>query len=627
MRFLRKPPFADSCYFLSNRSLLFHRFYDSGFRNKWTGLWSGERKLLEYFAVSVGGEWLSPENIEKTEYTFSSCIHTYRTSKGRVTETLFIPHGTDDLMIEISSSSTMKLEVKLGVNIRMSNENETSRKYEVVHGSRTVNISNVLGSVSVNVSEDIDFQRKDSYEVHEPSGEKQSYFFPGTLRISGKNVVISIGSGAFGTEKFSSLLEEKKEAYDDIVRGKIKSSSPRLAESFRSCILSMEMLKGRDGYYAGFPWFRQYWGRDTFWSTDAAIRLGDSEHVKRTLMFFSEKSRDGCIPNFVSESMGNSFNSIDATLLWGISIDRLLKATGDLDFARTVYPKLEESFRYIMSRREGAFISHDTENSETWMDTQRRRKHAVEVQALFYLFLQSMEHVSRVLGRNENAGEAHEAMKLLREIFDDEFFMGSFYADTKDSHGLVRKKTANAAVAIMTGLGKKCAPVMKTLSSDTFSSLKGVRTVSSDEHVYNPSGYHNGSTWSLTTLWAAAAQFRCGRSDDAWKNISLMMDDIRTDSIGSIGECWDSETGKLLGCPMQLWGEAMFISILDEFMLGIEIDALKNKVTVSPSLPSAVKEVTRSVFIGGKSVSIHIRKSGKGYNITCDGSDVKLIKK
>ncbi len=627
MKFIRRGNLGDLSYFLSNGSCFFHRFADSGFRNKWTGMWSGEKKLLEYFAVKIGDEWLSPDNAESIRYGFSECVHTYGTKYGKVRETLFIPEGNNALMVEILCEKTADIEVKPAVNIRLSNENETKRGYEVMRHGNSFTAGSVMGDVQFVFDPGCRLKVMNAYETHRPSDEPQNYFIPALIRTRGRRLLFSAGTEGMNLADYGRLLREKREKYSSIVNGKIKSDCRVLEDAFNSCSIAMEMLRGEHGYRAGLPWFHEYWGRDTFWSLQAAMSLGEFGHARNVIEFFSENARDGCIPNFVSESSGNSFNSIDATLLWMISLADLIRRTGDTVFLASIFGKVEESVDYIFSREKNGFIRHDSEAGETWMDTQRRPANAVEVQALYHGFLRAAAYLAGTSGSDEMAKKLSGKLRMLENMFDREFFRDGFYTDSIGPGVPVKKRTSNAVVPLFMGLGRKCSAVLKPIESDEFSCAKGVRTLSRRDHEFNPSGYHNGSAWSLTTLWAAAAQFRCGRPEAGWNNMRKMIRDMSMDALDCIGECWDSETGAIIGCPLQLWGEAMFIRLVDEFMLGIEMDALKNALKVSPAFPGDVKRIRRLVFMGGSALNLDVRRTGKRYAIFCDRNDVKLIKK
>jgi hypothetical protein len=107
----------------------------------------------------------------------------------------------------------------------------------------------------------------------------------------------------------------------------------------------------------------------------------------------------------------------------------------------------------------------------------------------------------------------------------------------------------------------------------------------------------------------------------------ILAEDIERDGLGCIGECWNSEDSSLIGCPLQLWGAALFITIVDDFMLGIEVDAPGISISVCPRIPSCIGRIERNILIGKEEVTIIFEKKKNGLIVNCSSPAVKLIKK
>ncbi|MFH0956244.1 MAG: hypothetical protein V1813_00115, partial [Candidatus Aenigmatarchaeota archaeon] len=208
------------------------------------------------------------------------------------------------------------------------------------------------------------------------------------------------------------------------------------------------------------------------------------------------------------------------------------------------------------------------------------------------------------------------------------FCRGGVYADRIEKGMPMEKKTANALVPLFMGPGRPMPTVLGWAENRSMLlSEMGIRTLSKDEEGYSPSGYHTGSSWSIATAWAAAAQFSCGRPEQGWSMAKILAEDIERDALGCIGECWNSEDSTLTGCPLQLWGAALFITIIDDFMLGIEVDAPGMSVSVCPRIPSSVGKIERMVLVGKEEVTLTFEKTSKGLDVRCSSPAVKLIKK
>jgi glycogen debranching enzyme len=623
--FSRSGRLGKYSYFLGNGRCFFYRFSDSGFRNKWCGLWCGGKKISEYFAVKANGEWLSPENQKSFEYDFSKAVHTYETDAGRVTETLFVPEDSSSVMVVIDAPPKTRIEVKVAANVRLANENVTDRRYTLSEAKDRVEMENGLGKAVISIGEGGRFEFSGTYEEHTPSGERQNYFMPGKISFTRIRSVFSVGAELSDVRNADALLRMKKSHHASLLRGMIASDCRELSKAFESCILSLELLKKDGGYYAGLPWFQQFWGRDILWSLPAIISLGRHFEARDILSFFAEKSEKGRIPNFVSESGERALNAIDATPLWVIGLERYVRCSGDVEFLRSMEKHLQSSMEFLSSRSAGGFLMHDSTESETWMDTLKRKGAAVEVQALYFRALLSASYLFQLLGKD--SGTLQKSAEFLSKNFDDVFLRDGFYADRIENGKAVTTMTANAFVPLFMGPGKGCPGMLECARSPRFLSARGIRTRARDDPGYDPKGYHTGSAWSLTTAWAAAAEFSCGRPQQGWDIMKILAEDTERDALGCIGECWNPEDMSLSGCPLQLWGAALFITLVDDFMLGIEANAPGMSVSVCPRIPSHIKKIERTILIGREQVTITFEKTEKGLSVSCSSPAVNLIKK
>ena len=350
MEFSREGDLGNLSYFLSSKRCFFHRFADSGFRNKWTGLWGNEKKLVEYFAIRAGSEWLSSCNIERIEYDYSKAVHHYMTPRGAVKETLFIPEGMGFLAVRITLPESMEVELKLAVNIRLPGENETKRKYEVLEKSRSLEIRNELGCVSFSSRDGYELRGSGEQASHRPSGEPENYFVPGAIMMKGKEITFSIGEGVLENGSFQRILAAKEDARRRACMGLIDSDSEELVKGFRRCASAMGLLRRDGGYYAGLPWFQHFWGRDSLWAVPAITSIGRADEARMILRYFAENSEHKSVPNFVSVTMGKSFNSIDATPLWLIALEQYTRSCGDKRFLREMMPYVICFTEFIYSR-------------------------------------------------------------------------------------------------------------------------------------------------------------------------------------------------------------------------------------------------------------------------------------
>jgi len=304
--------------------------------------------------------------------------------------------------------------------------------------------------------------------------------------------------------------------------------------------------------------------------------------------------------------------------------------SGDLAFLRRMRPYLETSTRFLLSHDTDGdgYIEHDLDFPETWMDTLKRDSRAVDIQALYYRALLSARHMLSLLpDRNGLVEEVSSTAGILRENLERDFFHNGFFADRLFWKQAVAIRTANALVPLLCGFRRHAREVLEAIESEPFTTRRGVRSRAGGEAEFDPGGYHTGAAWSLTTAWACAAEFLSGRPVGGWKYLKILLEDMDRDSLGCIGECWNSSNLTLSGCPLQLWGSGFIPRLVDEFMLGIEINSLKRTITVSPRLPPGINRIERLRRTGHGLLRLGFRKSGKSVRVSCSDRRFRIIRK
>ncbi len=637
MEFLRRSGLCKNSYFLSNLECFFHRFADSGFKNKWTGLWHREHKFMELFAFKEGGKWLSENLCREFLYNGLRASHTFRVNGKTIRQELYFS-DSNHMVVELSCEKPMELELMLGVNIRRRSENRTSRQYSAGKKGRILRVANELGSLFVSSNPGLCFEKNPEYMDHYPSGDAQNYFIPGRITLSGKRVRISF-SPALGQARPSPLREperslQRRERRILGLQKLLRTDNKQLEKGFLWSAIATEHCRkkgpGVIGWYAGLPWFQHFWARDLFWVTPSLTALGYFEDVRKSIEYFAASSRSGRIPNLVSETEGIHMNALDPTPLWMMSLRDYVFSSGDMTFLRSMRRSIESSMRYLLScDTDGdGYLEHDSQFPETWMDTLKRDTKSIEMQALCCsAFASSLELLSHLRSPDKKLiREIESKTELLTKNMERDFFANGFLADRIFWKQPVPIRTANALVPVILGFRKHSKEIMRAVESRDFTTPVGVRTRAQGEQGYDPGGYHNGSVWSLTTAWASAAEFLARSPEKGWRYLSMMLKDIERDSLGCIGECWNSSSLDLSGCSLQLWGSGFIPRLVDEFMLGIRISSLDRTITVSPNIPKCIKKIQRIRRTGLGQTCLKFMGSGKDVEISCSNRRFRILR-
>lgn len=114
----------------------------------------------------------------------------------------------------------------------------------------------------------------------------------------------------------------------------------------------------------------------------------------------------------------------------------------------------------------------------------------------------------------------------------------------------------------------------------------GVRIIEENNPKYNPGSYHSGMVWPLFGGWAALSEFKTGNTLSGFQHIMNNLLVYRNWGLGSIEETLNGAKYIPNGvCSHQCWSETMVLQPAIEGMLGLEPDALQNKISLAPYFP------------------------------------------
>lgn len=524
----------------SNLHGFLNRHLDTGFKSKWSGYWSPPYKFLDYYAVKINGLWLGPNSLEATEYGENFTFH-HETDSLEITEIVETSGSLPGfrLLLEIENRTDEKKAVHTvlepGVDIRKVDQDMGPEDYRLEEGKGRLTVSNPEGKLMITSS---NFEREGSSYIkeHHP-GEIQRCFIPGHLVFRKE-----IEAGESETLEIEFTTSNASFRSIDTVEQDLKHS---LGRTFKSSIDSMENLiydKNGLGIIAGHPWFQSYWARDTFWTVLGLIDAGYLELSHEILHNFAEKGVPGKI-NLDGEE--EEIERSDTKPLFIIAADKLCRH-------HRISSDIKKSMEDAMNELEldGNIVEHSEDG--TWMDTIKRGK-AVDIQSLWL-------EAARIMNddRKKNLKDGLKQFESKKHI-RDELEGGA--------------ETINTAIPLMFNqINSEVADRQLEKINGEFSSRFGARTRSAVDPGYESDGYHIGSTWGLTTGWAAAANLRNGNAQQGKNFLKKMELFLDRDQPGALPEVADSESGDLLGCSEQAWSAGLFVHTFDTYLLGIKVE-------------------------------------------------------
>jgi len=356
------------------------------------------------------------------------------------------------------------------------------------------------------------------------------------------------------------------------------------------------LVKGagdRSAVMAGYFWF-ETWGRDTFISLPGLmLATGRFAEAKKALLDFTRRIKQGLIPNFVGDRSGEpAYNTVDATLWYVNAVLQFLKYTGDFKF---VQKQLWEGLKAIVDCHEkgtafgirldgDGLLAHGPRL--TWMDAEvddeavtPRAGKAVEIQALWYNALKTMQLLANKFEETSLAEKYAGMAREARESFNEKFWNGESgclfdVVEESGADASLRPNQIIAAALDFTMLDNDKSEQIVDVVQRELLTPYGLRTLARGDTRYRSmyvgdrrsrdQAYHNGTVWPwllgpFTTAFLKAKGHGDLRVKYALKNfiLPLLTQQIFEAGLGTLSEIFDGDPPHTpRGCVAQAWSVA-----------------------------------------------------------------------
>ena len=344
---------------------------------------------------------------------------------------------------------------------------------------------------------------------------------------------------------------------------------------------------------AGYHWF-ETWGRDTFISLPGLMLVtGRFEDARKVLLTFKKHCKQGLIPNFIPDQLGQpAYNTVDATLWFMNAMLQYLKYTNDFKF---VQEQLWETLKTIIEDHvkgtafnihvdSDCLLSHGPQL--TWIDASidgqpinPRAGKAVEVQALWYNTLKTMELLANRFKEKSEAEKYLQMAEKAKENFVRKFWNAqkNCLFDVVTENGRDESLRPNQIIAValdFTMLDNVKSEKIIDLVYHELLTRYGLRSLAKGDPRYigiyagdrrsRDKAYHNGTVWPwllgpFTTAFLKTKGHTEFRSEYALKNflLPLFTEQILKAGLGTISEIFDGDPPHTpRGCISQAWSIA-----------------------------------------------------------------------
>jgi predicted glycogen debranching enzyme len=397
------------------------------------------------------------------------------------------------------------------------------------------------------------------------------------------------------------LFDEEKQRREALVR------NFRLNENLLKLALSSDQFIVRRGdkrtILAGYHWFSD-WGRDTMISMPGlCFATGRFSTARDILSQFSENVSEGMLPNrFPEGGEAPEYNTMDATLWFFHAVHQYLLATNDESFLKTVFPilrdimdwhykgtryniKVDPKDELLFGGQKGVQLTWMDAKVGDWVVTPRIGK-PVEINALWYNALCSMEAMALQLGNDAEATEYRDKAAKVAKSFNSKFWNKEKgylydYIDGEYKNSDLRPNQLYAISLPYPLLPKaKAKKVFEVVSENLFTS-KGLRSLAPSHkdyrHAYvgdlwtRDGSYHQGTVWSfLLGAYIDALMMVKGTNgkSEAVKTVNKFFEHLKEAGVGTVSEIFDADPPHTpRGCIAQAWGVAEVLRVVWKYDL------------------------------------------------------------
>jgi predicted glycogen debranching enzyme len=394
-------------------------------------------------------------------------------------------------------------------------------------------------------------------------------------------------------------------------RETVLKSSPSNAEAVRALTAAADQYVVARGpqktVIAGYHWFGD-WGRDTMIALPGLTLVTGRFDVARSILAeFARHVSEGMLPNrFTEAGEAPEYNTVDATLWYFEAARALVAYTGDAEFVRAnLYPVLRDivewhrrGTRYGIHVDEDGLLAAGVEGAQlTWMDAKvgdrvitPRHGKPVEIQALWYNALRTMEELAREFGfvadEGKYAGMASRALDSFNVQFWNEEAGCLYDVVSGDARDASLRPNQILAVSLHHSMlsAERARRVVETVERELLTPY-GLRSLAPTDPQYSgrygggpaerDAVYHQGAVWAwLVGPFVTAFLKVHGRTPEtvgrARNMLAPLVAHLKEACLGHVSEIFEGDAPHApRGAVAQAWSVAELLRALVEDVQGV----------------------------------------------------------
>jgi glycogen debranching enzyme len=463
------------------------------------------------------------------------------------------------------------------------------------------------------------------------------------------------------------LLERKKAHYASLLtRARIRIPDQKLQQVYDWVRINNEwMVRDVPGIGRGlgaglmeYPW---WFGTDGAYSLHGVIPTGDFALVKQTLRLLREQSAkangNGRIIHEVTTN-GAVYNpgNTQETAHFIMTVAKTVRWTGDLAFAREMYPAMKQGLRWLLTEMDPDQNLFPGGYGIT--EIYGLNAELIDVAVYTQQALLATAEVARLLGDGTSAARYERRAEELKRRINERFWLGgeTSYADfygTRDqavgvtegaiqqiSQRVDEKPTAEQSERIdyyqqlrakfaampdtsrgwITNKNWVVATPMETGIAPRERALQVLERIrQNDVGEYGPflSAVDRQAMMTISTGVLAVAEAQYGRMDQSLWYMNRIVETFGRKLPGSISEMMPD-----YGDFVQAWTIYGIVVPLVEHIFGIRPDAVQKTITFEPRLPRDWEDIAiEDLPVGTNLISFTRRKTDRGIEYRIEGRE------
>ncbi len=405
--------------------------------------------------------------------------------------------------------------------------------------------------------------------------------------------------------------------------------------------LTAGFVSSGDSARPGFGW---YFGRDALWTLYAVNSCGDFRTSRRELEFlFARQRADGKIMHEYAQtaalidwgSLPYEYAAADSTPLLLMAADDYLRISGDRAFIAAHWANFAKAWRFETTHVSADGFYNNSQGSgwvESWVPSMPQQE--IYLAALDQQASNAVADLAEAAGHAELSRAARARATRLADVLRREYYepQRHFYAFSHNADGSVDSTpTIYPSAAFWDGSLRlaDADPMLSRWASSEFSTDWGARDVGDRVSFYDPISYHQGSVWPLFTGWLSVAEYRAGQPLAGEASLMQNANLTFAQDLGSVTELLSGRYFQVLGrsTAHQLWSSAMVISPIVRGMFGLQWDAARHALSVTPQLPADWPHaVLHDVPIGDSVLTLSFERRAAQWIVTATGPAASQVK-